>query len=140
MFYCFILFVLGMVNVIVEEVFYLFFFYIIFKEMFIFLKKICDKINEGKIDVVVLIYGMDILEEIVYFLDLIVYIDILIVLIGVMRLSNEIGLDGFYNFIFVVWVVISDGVKGKGVLVVMNDEIYIVENVIKIYISNVVIF
>lgn len=57
-----------------------------------------------------------------------------------MRLFNEIGFDGFYNFIFVIRVVFLFEVNYKGVMVVFNDEIYIVCNVIKIYILNINIF
>lgn len=85
-------------------------------------------------------YGIDILEEIVYFLDIILEKKIFIVLIGVMWLSNEIGSDGLYNFISVIWIVCLDELYDKGVLVVMNDEIYMVCYVIKIYIMNVVMF
>lgn len=61
-------------------------------------------------------------------------------MIGVMCFSNELGVDGLYNFLLVVKVVSCDEVVEKGVLVVLNDEIYCVINVMKIYISNVVIF
>ncbi|WP_033579745.1 asparaginase [Priestia aryabhattai] len=130
----------GMANVIVEEAFHLPSPHITPKEMLILSKKIRDKINEGKIDAVVLTHGTDTLEETAYFLDLTVHTDIPIVLTGAMRSSNEIGSDGPYNFISAVRVAISEGAKGKGVLVVMNDEIHTAENVTKTHTSNVATF
>ena len=50
------------------------------------------------------------------------------------------SVDGPYNFISAVRVAISDGAKGKGVLVVMNDEIHTAENVTKTHTSNVATF
>lgn len=85
-------------------------------------------------------YGIDILEEIVYFLDIMIFFKILIIIIGVMRSINEFGSDGVYNYLLVFCVVNSIKVVDKGVLVVMNDEIYVVKYVIKIYIINVLIF
>lgn len=57
-----------------------------------------------------------------------------------MCLFNEIGFDGLYNYIFVICVVFDEKVCYKGVMVVFNDEIYMVCNVIKIYMFNINIF
>ena len=46
-----------------------------------------------------------------------------IVLTGAMRSSNELGSDGVYNYLSALRVASHDQAIGKGVLVVMNDEI-----------------
>lgn len=64
-----------------------------------FVLKYCIEkvVNEEYFDGIVIIYGIDMFEEIVYFFDLVFNINVLIVIIGVMRLSNEFGLDGLIN-------------------------------------------
>ncbi|TYR82566.1 asparaginase [Priestia megaterium] len=130
----------NLANVIVEEAFHLPSPHITPKEMLILSKKIRKKIKAEKIDAVVITHGTDTLEETAYFLDLTIETDIPIVLTGAMRSSNEIGSDGPYNFISAVRVATSDEAKGKGVLVVMNDEIHTAKNVTKTHTSNVATF
>jgi L-asparaginase len=48
-----------------------------------------------------------------------------------MRSSNEIGADGLYNLISSVKVAGSEEARGKGVLVVLNDEIHTIKSVAK---------
>ena len=57
--------------------------------------------------------------------------DIPIVFTGAMRSSNEIGSDGVYNLMSAVRVAANDEAHGKGVLVVLNDEIHTATNVTK---------
>lgn len=105
------------------------------------LKLLIDRyINEQNIDGVVITHGTDTLEETAYFLDLTVETDLPIVLTGAMRSSNEIGSDGLYNLLSAVKVASSEDAKGKGVLVVLNDEIHTAENVTKTHASNVSTF
>ncbi|MGE6894165.1 asparaginase [Priestia flexa] len=127
-------------NVIVKEAFHLPSPHITPKEMLTLAKKIEQKIETDQIDGVVITHGTDTLEETAYFLDLTTKTDIPIVLTGAMRSSNEIGSDGPYNFISAVRVASSDAAKGKGVLVVMNDEIHTAKNVTKTHTSNVATF
>ncbi|HWO95716.1 MAG TPA: asparaginase [Bacillus sp. (in: firmicutes)] len=130
----------GMVNVITEQVFHLPSPHMTQNEMLILMNKINEKINEGPVDGVVITHGTDTLEETAYFLDLTIDTDIPIVLTGAMRSSNEIGADGPYNLISALKVASSEDAKGKGVLVVMNDEIHTAENVTKTHTSNVATF
>ncbi|PPA71282.1 asparaginase [Jeotgalibacillus proteolyticus] len=95
---------------------------------------------ESGIDGVVVTHGTDTLEETAYFLDLTVRLSIPMVLTGAMRSSNEIGSDGLYNLISSVRVACSDEAYGKGVLVVLNDEIHTAVNVTKTHASNVSTF
>jgi len=110
------------------------------KEMLLLKNRIEHHINCSNIDGVVITHGTDTLEETAYFLDLTVQSDIPIVLTGAMRSSNEIGSDGLYNFIIAVRTAANHQSIGKGVLVVLNDEIHSAKNVTKTHTSNVSTF
>lgn len=90
-----------------------------------------------KIDGVVITHGTDTLEETAYFLDLTTNFDFPIVLTGAMRSSNELGADGIYNLVEAVRVACDEKARGKGVLVVMNDEIHQAFNITKTSTSSV---
>ncbi len=94
-------------------------------------------VQKEQIDGVVITHGTDTLEETAYFLDLTVKTDIPIVITGAMRSANEIGSDGLYNLVSAIKVASSNDAYGKGVLVVLNDEIHTAENVTKTHASNV---
>ncbi|MFX3673965.1 MAG: asparaginase [Paenisporosarcina sp.] len=105
------------------------------------LKNIIDqKSRQTQVDGFVITHGTDTLEETAYFLDLTIERNIPIILTGAMRSSNEIGADGVYNLVSAVRVAISDDAIGKGVLVVMNDEVHTAHNVTKTSTSNVSTF
>ncbi|WP_226672978.1 asparaginase [Rossellomorea aquimaris] len=105
------------------------------------LKEIIEtKYKESPFHGVVITHGTDTLEETAYFLDLTLSLPISIVVTGAMRSSNEIGADGLYNLISSVRVAASDKSRGKGVLVVLNDEIHSAKNVTKTHTSNVSTF
>ncbi|PLT34852.1 asparaginase [Bacillus sp. V5-8f] len=105
------------------------------------LKNLIEKyIKEISLDGVVITHGTDTLEETAYFLDLTVHSDIPIVVTGAMRSSNEIGSDGLYNFISSLKVAASDHSRGKGVLIVLNDELHTAKNGTKTHTSNVSTF
>ncbi|MEN1969134.1 asparaginase [Lentibacillus sp. N15] len=91
-------------------------------------------------DGLVVTHGTDTLEETAYFLDLVVQTEKPIILTGAMRSSNEIGSDALYNLISSIRVAADDHAAGKGVLIVMNDEIHTANNVTKTSTSNVATF
>lgn len=97
------------------------------------------KIKEtaGQFDGVVITHGTDTLEETAYFLDTMAVPDIPIVLTGAMRSSNELASDGIYNYLSALRVASHDKAAGKGVLVVMNDEIHAAKYVTKTHTTNV---
>jgi L-asparaginase len=72
---------------------------------------------------VVVTHGTNTLEETAYFLNLTVKHDRPVVVVGSMRPATAISADGPLNLLNAVRTVVSPEARGKGVLVVMNDEI-----------------
>ncbi|MHC5247679.1 asparaginase [Enterococcus sp. LJL90] len=89
---------------------------------------------------VVITHGTDTLEETAYFLDTTIGGLMPIAITGAMRSSNEIGSDGLYNFESAIRVAACPEAQGKGVLVVMNDEIHTARYVTKTHTTNVATF
>ncbi len=108
--------------------------------MFNIAERIENRIKKEHISGVVVTHGTDTLEETAYLLDLILQTDLPVVMTGAMRSSNEIGSDGPYNLISSLKVACCEEAKGKGVLVVLNDEIHTAKNVTKTHTSNVSTF
>lgn len=104
--------------------------------------QIYHKIKETAIDYdgIVITHGTDTLEETAYFLDTMEIPDIPIVITGAMRSANEVGSDGIYNYLTALRVASHDKSKGKGVLVVMNDEIHAAKYVTKTHTTNISTF
>lgn len=67
--------------------------------------------------------GTDTLEELAYFLHLTVRDDRPVVVVGSMRNPSTVGYEGAANLLAGFRVAASPGSRGKGVLVVLNDEI-----------------
>ncbi|MEI5991895.1 asparaginase [Enterococcus crotali] len=129
----------GKVDLIVEPIFNIPSPHMTLERMLV-LKQRIQKAYTENIDGVVITHGTDTLEETAYFLDITLENKIPVVLTGAMRSSNEIGTDGLYNFISAVWTACSDESYGKGVLVVMNDEIHTARYVTKTHTTNVATF
>ncbi|RST73678.1 asparaginase [Siminovitchia acidinfaciens] len=89
-----------------------------------------------KVDGVVITHGTDTMEETAFFLDLTLETDVPVVMTGAMRSSNETGSDGLYNFIAAIRTAVNEESKGKGLLVVFNDEIHTAKEVTKIHTTN----
>ncbi|KZE38076.1 L-asparaginase [Bhargavaea cecembensis] len=103
-------------------------------------KLIVRSLSEQHADGVVITHGTDTLEETAYFLDLTLDLEIPVVLTGAMRSADEIGSDGVHNVLSAIRVASDEGSRGKGVLVVLNDEIHTAQNVTKTHTSNVSTF
>jgi L-asparaginase len=80
---------------------------------------------------VVVTSGTDTLEETAYFLDLTVKTDKPVVVVGSMRNPSTLGYEGAANLLEGFRVAASPEARGKGVLVVMNDEINAARDVTK---------
>lgn len=75
-------------------------------------------------DGVVITHGTDVLEETAFALELLTRTDTPIVVTGAMRLANQPSADGDANLIAACRVAGSAAARGKGVLVVFDDEIH----------------
>src|SRR5207344_3314508 len=80
---------------------------------------------------VVVTSGTDTLEETAYFLDLTVTSDKPVVVVGSMRNPSTLGYEGAANLLEGFRVAASPEARGKGVLVVLNDEINAAREVTK---------
>lgn len=79
----------------------------------------------------VIVHGTDTLEETAFFLDTVLRTEIPIVVTGSMKSSSELGYDGINNMTSSVLVANSTKSRGRGVLVVMNDQINAASEVTK---------
>ena len=80
---------------------------------------------------IVVTSGTDTLEETAYFLNLTVNTDKPVVVVGSMRNPSEIGYEGAANLLEAFRVAADPKSRGKGVLVVLNDEINAAREVTK---------
>jgi L-asparaginase len=94
-------------------------------------KRLGEVVRSPDTDAVVITHGTDTLEETAYFLDLVTKTDKPIVMVGSMRPATAISADGPSNLYNGVAVAISPGAKGRGVMIVLNDQIDYARNVVK---------
>ena len=80
---------------------------------------------------VVVVHGTASLEETAYFLHLALNVDVPVALVGAQRPLNTVGTDATVNFVSAVRTVLSPEAAGKGVMVVLNDEIHCARDVTK---------
>jgi L-asparaginase len=80
---------------------------------------------------IVVTHGTDTMEETAYFLHLTVEHDRPVVMVGSMRNASAVSADGPANLLSGVRVAASPEAAGRGVLVVLNDEIHSARDVRK---------
>ncbi len=127
------------VQLTVEEIFNLPSPHITPKHMLQLKNRIQQAITENYTGIVIT-HGTDTLEETAFFLDTTIGDKLPIVITGAMRSSNEVGSDGLYNYESAIRVASCPDSIGKGVLVVMNDEIHSARYVTKTHTTNVATF
>ena len=86
-------------------------------------KRVSALSKQADVDGIVITHGTDTLEETAYFLTLTVHTSKPIVVVGSMRPGTALSADGALNLYNAVATAASPTAGGKGVLVVMNDEI-----------------
>lgn len=86
-------------------------------------KLVQEKLDQPDIDGVVITHGTDNLEETAYLLDLTLKHEKPIVVVGAMRNGSELGYDGPSNLSAAICTAIHPKSAGRGVLVVLNDEV-----------------
>jgi len=87
--------------------------------------------DRDEADGVVITHGTDTLEESAYELDLLLGCDRPVVVTGAMRTGSAIGADGPANLMNAVLTAADGAARGKGVLVVFNNEIHLARDVTK---------
>ncbi|WP_454737129.1 asparaginase [Cupriavidus necator] len=94
-------------------------------------KRVSALLKQPDVDGVVITHGTDTIEETAYFLNLTLKSDKPVVVVGSMRPGTALGADGALNLYDAVLVASSPESKGKGTLVVLNDEIHTGRDVTK---------
>jgi L-asparaginase len=90
--------------------------------------KLAQRVNEvlalPEVAGVVITHGTDTMEETGYFLSLVTRSDKPVVMVGSMRPATATGADGPANLYNAVAAAVDPKAKGRGVLLVINDEIH----------------
>jgi L-asparaginase len=99
-------------------------------------KRVNELLAQDDVDGIVITHGTDTIEETAYFLNLVVKSRKPVVIVGAMRPSTAISADGPVNLYNAVTLAGSEEAAGKGVLVVLNDQINGARDVTKTNTSN----
>ncbi|PUD43910.1 L-asparaginase 2 [Helicobacter pylori] len=94
-------------------------------------KRVQELLDDSRIQGVVITHGTDTLEESAYFLNLVLHSTKPVVLVGAMRNAASLSADGALNLYNAVSVAVNEKSANKGVLVVMDDNIFSAREVIK---------
>ncbi len=86
-------------------------------------KRVAALAKQSDVDGIVITHGTDTMEETAYFLSLVEHTEKPIVVVASMRPGTAMSADGMLNLYSAVTVAGSKDARGRGVMVVMNDEI-----------------
>ena len=86
--------------------------------------RVNELLAKSDVDGIVITHGTDTLEETSYFLNLVIDSDKPVVMTAAMRPSTALSADGPLNIYNAVAVAADKDAKGRGVLVVANDDIH----------------
>ena len=89
------------------------------------------------VDGIIITHGTDSAEETALLLDLTLKPEEPVVLVGAMRPADAVGSDGMRNFANAVRVASDMGAVGRGVLVVMGDQVFAASDVRKASTSSI---
>jgi L-asparaginase len=103
-------------------------------------KEVAAALARPEVAGVIVSHGTDTLEETAYFLDLTVPTDKPIVLIGAQRNASEKDFDGPRNILNAARICVSPDARGKGAMVVLNNQINAARDVTKTHTSDVETF
>jgi L-asparaginase len=97
--------------------------------------KLANRINKmaqsPEVDGIAITHGTDTMEETAYFLHLVVKTKKPVVLTGSMRPSSALSADGPLNIFNAVSVAADPNAAGRGVMVVLNDQIHSAHDISK---------
>lgn len=93
--------------------------------------------SSNAIDGVIITHGTDSAEETALLFDLTMPAEKPVVLVGAMRPADAVGSDGMRNFANAVRVASDVGAAGRGVMVVMGDQVFAASDVRKASTSSI---
>lgn len=94
-------------------------------------KVISNLFTNGEADGVVITHGTDTIEETAYALDLLVVSDNPIIITGAMRNTSLLSADGPSNLFNSILTAAADDARGRGTMVVFNNEVHLAREVTK---------
>ncbi len=94
-------------------------------------KRISEVLKDDDVDGVILTHGTDTIEETAYFLHLTLKSPKPVVVVGSMRPPSAMSSDASLNLYHAISVAIHPASRGKGTLVVANEEIHTARDVTK---------
>ncbi len=94
-------------------------------------KRAQELLDDSRIQGVIITHGTDTLEESAYFLNLVLHSTKPVVLVGAMRNAASLSADGALNLYNALSVAANEKSANKGVLVVMDDNIFSAREAIK---------
>jgi L-asparaginase len=103
-------------------------------------KRVNQLLASSDVDGIAITHGTDTLEETSYFLDLVTRSDKPVVMTGSMRPSTAMSADGPLNIYNCVAIAADPTARGRGVLVLIDDDIHSAHDVIKRHTTDVATF